>query len=212
MNFGQWELRSWAEIPRTELDAWAQAPLSYAPPGGESVGALQARVTAFLAERGEDFAVVTHAGVMRIVAAQLHGLAEQSWFKLEFGYGELRLLEAPVGARDGKRGRPATSARARLPRHARGVVSQSARECYHDSHAQELDALDGKMRELALHVRQLREENQQLPSPAGSISAELATLNERVATATRRLDSLIEELPGRVARNGHWRRDGASSQ
>jgi alpha-ribazole phosphatase len=97
MDFGQWELRSWAEIPRTELDAWAQAPLSYAPPGGESVGALQARVTAFLAERGEDFAVVTHAGVMRIVAAQLHGLAEQSWFKLEFGYGELRVLEAPGG-------------------------------------------------------------------------------------------------------------------
>ena len=99
MDFGQWELRSWAEIPRSELDAWAAAPLSYAPPGGESVGALQARVTAFLVERGgagdENFAVVTHAGVMKILAAQLQGLAQESWFKLSFGYGELTLLEAP---------------------------------------------------------------------------------------------------------------------
>jgi len=99
MDFGQWELRSWAKIPRTELDAWAAAPLSYAPPGGESVGALQARVTAFLGERGwpdgADFGVVTHAGVMKILAAQLQGLAAESWFQLSFGYGELTLLEAP---------------------------------------------------------------------------------------------------------------------
>jgi alpha-ribazole phosphatase len=99
MDFGQWELRSWAEIPRTELDAWAAAPLSYAPPGGDSVSALRGRVTAFLVERGwpggADFAAVTHAGVMKILAGHLLGLAEESWFKLNFEYGELTLLEAP---------------------------------------------------------------------------------------------------------------------
>jgi alpha-ribazole phosphatase len=103
MDFGAWELRSWNEIPRIELDAWAAAPMFYAPPGGESVGALRARVTAFLKERGwpggEDFAAVTHAGVMKVFAAQVQGLAEDVWFKLRFGFGELTVLEAPAARR-----------------------------------------------------------------------------------------------------------------
>jgi alpha-ribazole phosphatase len=102
MDFGAWELRSWNEIPRAEIDAWAAAPMAYAPPGGESVGALRSRVTAFLAEHctagGEDFAVVTHAGVMRIFAAHLRGLAEERWFNLGFDYGEVTLLEGPLRA------------------------------------------------------------------------------------------------------------------
>jgi alpha-ribazole phosphatase len=103
MDFGAWELKPWNEIPRAELDAWAAAPMAYAPPGGESVGAVSARVTAFLADHigadGEDLAVVTHAGVMRIVAARLQGLDQATWFDLRFGYGELTLLEAPAGRR-----------------------------------------------------------------------------------------------------------------
>jgi alpha-ribazole phosphatase len=100
MDFGAWELRSWNQIPRAELDAWAAAPMAYAPPGGESVSALRTRVMAFLIEHSgpgsEDFAVVTHAGVMRIFAAHLQGLAEQTWFSLRFGYGELTLFEVPA--------------------------------------------------------------------------------------------------------------------
>jgi chromosome segregation ATPase len=69
---------------------------------------------------------------------------------------------------------------------------------------EELNALDAKMRELAGHVRQLREENQGLRRQLAESQAELATLNERVAAATRRLDTLIEELPGELIRgNGH---------
>jgi septal ring factor EnvC (AmiA/AmiB activator) len=67
---------------------------------------------------------------------------------------------------------------------------------------EELDALDGKMRELAAHVRQLREENQQLRRQLADSQSELATLNDRVAAATRRLDTLIEELPGEMRGNG----------
>ena len=69
---------------------------------------------------------------------------------------------------------------------------------------EELDALDAKMRELATHVRQLREENQNLRRQLAESQSELATLNERVTAATRRLDMLIEELPGDLIRgNGH---------
>jgi uncharacterized protein (TIGR02449 family) len=69
---------------------------------------------------------------------------------------------------------------------------------------EELDALDARMRELVAHVRQLREENQSLRRQLAESQSELATLNERVTAATRRLDSLIEELPGESIRgNGH---------
>jgi alpha-ribazole phosphatase len=98
MDFGAWELQDWSRIPRAELDAWAAAPMTYAPPRGESVAAVRARVTAFLEERrwpqGEDFAAVTHAGVIRILAGQLQRLDEGTWFNLRFGYGELTVLEA----------------------------------------------------------------------------------------------------------------------
>jgi alpha-ribazole phosphatase len=98
IDFGSWELQDWSQIPRAELDAWAAAPMTYAPPGGESVAAMQRRVSAFLNERrtpgGEDFAAITHAGVIRIVTGQLRSLDEASWFNLRFGYGELTVLEA----------------------------------------------------------------------------------------------------------------------
>jgi alpha-ribazole phosphatase len=99
MNFGAWEMRPWSQIARAELDGWAAAPMAYAPPGGETVAEVFARVTAFLGERmgrGQDFAVVTHAGVMRIFAARLQGLDQETWFGLSFGYGELTLLEVPI--------------------------------------------------------------------------------------------------------------------
>jgi len=69
---------------------------------------------------------------------------------------------------------------------------------------EELDALDARMRELFALVRQLREENQGLRRQLADSQTELAALNERVAAATRRLDTLIEELPADIARgNGH---------
>lgn len=90
------------------------------------------------------------------------------------------------------------------------TAAPKARAVYQGGHGatmvrmvEELDALDAKMRELAAHVRQLREENQSLRRQLAASQAELAALNERVTAATRRLDTLIEELPGELRGNGH---------
>jgi alpha-ribazole phosphatase len=100
MDFGAWELQPWSRIPRAELDAWAAAPMTYAPPGGESVAAVRQRVTDFLDEHrqpgAEDFAAITHAGVIRIITGKLRDLDEPTWFNLRFGYGELTVLETPT--------------------------------------------------------------------------------------------------------------------
>ena len=63
----------------------------------------------------------------------------------------------------------------------------------------QLDTLTTRMHELVAHVRQLREENHQLRTQLANSQSELAALNERILTATRRLDALIERLPGEMA-------------
>lgn len=81
MDFGEWECRPWDAIGRAALDAWA-ADLHHARVhGGESVSQFAARVGSWfdvwralpVAAVGDCTYVVTHAGVMRMIAA--HALA-----------------------------------------------------------------------------------------------------------------------------------------
>ncbi|MES2073224.1 MAG: histidine phosphatase family protein [Pseudomonadota bacterium] len=79
MNFGAWELRRWDDIPRAEVDAWAQDTLHYRPGGGENVLAMAARVLAFLHDmagsRQGEAALVCHAGPIRLIQAYRPGMA-----------------------------------------------------------------------------------------------------------------------------------------
>jgi alpha-ribazole phosphatase len=80
MDFGAWEGQRWDAIDRAALDAWA-ADLRHARMhGGESVAQFEARVGAWLDRWREPGGVpassvlaVTHAGVMRMVAALVLG-------------------------------------------------------------------------------------------------------------------------------------------
>ncbi|WP_028103065.1 histidine phosphatase family protein [Pseudoduganella violaceinigra] len=69
MHFGAWELRSWSDIPRAEVDAWAADLLDYHPGGGETVREVAARVQSFMDDLRQDAVVVCHAGSMRLMAA-----------------------------------------------------------------------------------------------------------------------------------------------
>ena len=85
IDFGEWEGLSWAEIEsrdgayaRRWLEAWRNLPA----PGGEPFAAFQSRVLTqenhLLAVTSQKCtAVVTHAGVMRVVLTSLCGLDEQ---------------------------------------------------------------------------------------------------------------------------------------
>lgn len=68
MDFGRWEMVRWNDIPRAELDEWAEDFMSARPHGGESVQQLQDRVSETL-EGFSDALVVTHSGVIRAAAA-----------------------------------------------------------------------------------------------------------------------------------------------
>lgn len=96
MNFGDWEGRPWDAIPRPELDAWAADVAGYAPPGGESPRQLQQRVLDFVAGLTvPEAAIVTHAGVIRVLLAQWRRLAPSEWTQLVFPYGSLTTVEVP---------------------------------------------------------------------------------------------------------------------
>lgn len=83
LDFGAWENLQPDEAARRDADAHAafvRDPRRHPPPGGETLDALDARVSAALARLGAtartSTLVVTHAGAMRAVLAQVLGLTD----------------------------------------------------------------------------------------------------------------------------------------
>jgi alpha-ribazole phosphatase len=79
MNFGTWELQRWDDIDRALLDAWAEDFEGARVHGGESVAQFVSRVRTWfdVFEQTRELSpayVVTHAGVMRVIAALTLGL------------------------------------------------------------------------------------------------------------------------------------------
>jgi alpha-ribazole phosphatase len=86
MDFGTWELQRWNDIDRALIDAWANDFEGARAHGGESVEQFVSRVrTWFDALRQtrelSPAYVVTHAGVMRVIAATVLGLPVERCLK-----------------------------------------------------------------------------------------------------------------------------------
>jgi alpha-ribazole phosphatase len=107
LDFGRWEMQAWQDIERDQLDAWAADPLGFDGHGGESVAQMQLRVRQALADLygGDchDCVWVTHAGVMKLVLAELLALPQDEWLSLRFVHAEITVLEqvpeTPAGNR-----------------------------------------------------------------------------------------------------------------
>ena len=86
MDFGTWELQRWDGIDRTSIDAWAKDFAGARPHGGESVEQFVTRVRAWfdVFQQTRELTpayVVTHAGVMRVIAATVLGLPVERCLK-----------------------------------------------------------------------------------------------------------------------------------
>jgi alpha-ribazole phosphatase len=103
MHFGDWEMRSWEEIPRMQIDGWANDMTAYRPGGGESVEEVARRVCSFhqdmLSRNLESAIVVCHAGTMRLLSQHQHGATalemarKAALVRHGIGYGELLILD-----------------------------------------------------------------------------------------------------------------------
>ncbi|MBN3728627.1 alpha-ribazole phosphatase [Burkholderia sp. Ac-20379] len=92
IDFGAWEMRSWDEIGRDALDRWQADLMGAREHGGESAAQLMARVAPLGAAWRESAAqgsvvCVTHAGVMRALAAQWLGVPLERLLARRIAYG-----------------------------------------------------------------------------------------------------------------------------
>lgn len=103
MHFGEWEMRAWDDIPRTEIDAWASDLIGYRPGGGESVLQMTQRVWSFYEEVRqqalENAIVVCHGGTIRLLSQCQRGSSltemaqEAAQLRHQIAFGELVILD-----------------------------------------------------------------------------------------------------------------------
>lgn len=73
LNFGDWEMKRWDDIPEAMLRNWTENYVTQPPPNGESFNDLHNRCRQFFREiinaRYNKVVVFTHAGVIRSILA-----------------------------------------------------------------------------------------------------------------------------------------------
>ena len=94
MDFGDWELKPWSDIPRAELDPWMADFVNHQVPKGESMRLLADRVIAWYSKikssKLEKIAIVTHAGPIRIILSEVNQTPfEEAFERYPVSYGEV---------------------------------------------------------------------------------------------------------------------------
>ena len=98
MNFGDWELKSWDNIPQEILNPWMTDFVNVRVPNGESFVDLNERVVDFLEneiskETEKPLIIVAHAGVIRSVLCKINNLPLQEAFKSKLNFGAVVKIE-----------------------------------------------------------------------------------------------------------------------
>lgn len=83
MDFGAWEGQLWDDIPRHDIDAWADDFHHARPHGGESVAMFAERVSRALSRAPDGALLVCHVGVIRAALVE-HGDPEGWEAKVPF--------------------------------------------------------------------------------------------------------------------------------
>ena len=90
-NFGEWEMRPWADFKSEADQLWMREFVDQAAPQGDSIISMQKRVMAFwhelLEQPYESVAVVTHSGVQRLIHAHILATPLDRLFRLGLDFG-----------------------------------------------------------------------------------------------------------------------------
>jgi alpha-ribazole phosphatase len=94
LNFGDWELKNWADIPQGVVSEWSDVHIKQAPPNGESYVELHARAKQFFAELSQEqqiehILVFTHAGVIRALVSEILGKPLTEAVNITVDYGSV---------------------------------------------------------------------------------------------------------------------------
>lgn len=94
VNFGDWELKDWNEIPTDEINPWYNDYINVNPPNGESLIDLINRVNDFRIElvekhQHQKILIITHAGVIRTFFHLLLEVPLNQIFQFEPAYSKV---------------------------------------------------------------------------------------------------------------------------
>ncbi|WP_163398957.1 alpha-ribazole phosphatase [Flavobacterium fluviatile] len=94
MNFGDWEMKMWNDIPPEELNPWMEDFVNIKVSNGESFVELHKRVEGFLIEKKSnniDFPIiiVAHAGIIRSLLCHHSSLPLRDAFHNKVDFGEV---------------------------------------------------------------------------------------------------------------------------
>ena len=93
IDFGDWELKKWDSIDKSEFQEWIKDFVSQPCPHGESYLDLYTRTSEFfedLIKKGhEKVAIITHSGVIRSILSYILKIPLKNSFKLHLDYGKI---------------------------------------------------------------------------------------------------------------------------
>lgn len=100
-SFGIWEGMTFTEIRDIypgEFASWAENPVAYSPPGGESTLGVRDRVIpAFerilAGHKGDNIAIVAHGGVNRVLLCHILGIPLENIFRIEQDHAAVNIIE-----------------------------------------------------------------------------------------------------------------------
>jgi alpha-ribazole phosphatase len=101
IHFGSWEGLSFAEIAGmypNDFREWLADPEIHSPPGGETLRDAATRINSALHRiisdhRGQNVAVVAHAGVLRIILCSVLEIRLSLLFRLGQDYGGISIID-----------------------------------------------------------------------------------------------------------------------
>jgi len=93
MNFGDWEMKNWNEIPPEQLNPWMEDFVNIRVSNGESFVVLHERVGIFLSQISKEITkpiiIVAHAGVIRSILSHHTSLPLKDAFNNKVDFGEV---------------------------------------------------------------------------------------------------------------------------
>ena len=102
-NFGDWELKKWSEFTCEATQRWMNNFIEQPAPNGDSLIGMKSRVDVFWQElidsNHKSVAVVTHAGVLRLIHGLVFETPMSHIFRLQLDFGAV--LELNVDNQNG---------------------------------------------------------------------------------------------------------------
>ena len=94
LNFGDWELKAWKDIPQKDINPWMEDFVNVPVPNGESYIQLASRINTFFkaiidSKDNHNLIIVTHAGPIRAFLSNLLNIPLKESFNIKINYGDV---------------------------------------------------------------------------------------------------------------------------